>query len=111
MSYITDVLLITACGEDKAVASVNAWLKDHANGQQLTPADLGGGGGSKVISHGIYAAAFNYLDTGGLEDAIRDAPWRLRTNVAAYFDDESGQTYVMSPAQSERWMLWDANRA
>jgi hypothetical protein len=109
VSYITDVLLITSSSDGEAVATVNAWLAENADGQQLAPAELNGGGGFKVTSNAVYAAAFNYLDRCDLEDAIRAAPWHIPSDVVAYFDDESGETFVMSPAREGRWMLREAD--
>jgi hypothetical protein len=105
VSYITDVLLITSDGEHEAAAQVNAWLKENTSGQQLHLMDLSLAGGSKVMSHDVYAAGFNFLDVFGLADAIRSAPWQLRTYVLAYFRDESGLTFVMSPVKDDRWVL------
>jgi hypothetical protein len=105
VSYITDVLLITADGEHEAAAQVNQWLEKNADGQQLHLMDLSRSGGSKVMGHDLYAAGFNFLDVFGLAGAIRSAQWQLRTYVVAYFRDESGLIFVMSPAKGDRWTI------
>ena len=111
MSVITDVVIVTMHGEDEAVAHVNRWLKDNDPREpQLNrlDAEKSGAGGTKVSSTVLYAAAFNFLDVSGLEDAIRAAPWRCPSFVVAYFDDEHVPTFVMSPARPSRWTTREA---
>jgi hypothetical protein len=105
MSVITDVVIIASDGEDEALAYLNEWLAENdSRKQQLREISLGEGGGSKATSATTYAACFNHLDLGGLEEAITRAPWKLPGSVVAYFDYEMGSPYVISPKRSgERW--------
>lgn len=107
MSVITDVVIVTMHGEDEAIARVNDWLAQNDPRKprlNRLAAEEAGAGGTKVSSAVLYAAAFNYVDGSGLEDAIRAAPWRCPSFVVAYFDDEFTPTFVMSPARPGRWM-------
>ena len=105
MSSITDVLLVTGLDEDEAVAKVNAWLTENDyRKQQLRKINLDAAGGDKVICTDLWAAAFNYLDIGGLEDAIRAAPWELPHSVVAYFNFKTDAgTWVVAPTRPGRW--------
>lgn len=106
MSVITDALIVTMHGEDEAIAHVNRWLAENdPRKPQLSKLDAedAGAGGTKVSSMVLYAAAFNYVDLGGLEEAIRAAPWRCPSSVVAYFNDEHMPTFVMSPQRPGRW--------
>ena len=104
MSLITDVVIISGGDENEALAHLNQRLAGNdSRGQQLKEVSLEAGGGDKATSVTAYAACFNFLDISGLEDAISSAPWRLPSMVVAYFEPESGGTYVMSPARPGRW--------
>lgn len=108
MSLITDVVIVTIGGDDKAVATINEWLLENDQRKpQLLKLDAGkaGAGGTKASSLFLYAAAFNFVDVSGLEEAIRRAPWRCPSSIAAYFNGEMGSAYVMSPARAWSWKL------
>ena len=107
MSVITDVLIVTS-GEDEAIATVNRWLEENDPRKPQfgrLDAEKAGCGGTKASSMILYAACFNLVDIGGLEDAILRAPWRCPRSVAAYFNGESGPVYLVSPARAGRWKL------
>ena len=106
MSVITDALIVTMHGDDEAIAHVNLWLEQNDSRKPRfarLDAEKAGAGGTKVSSMVLYAAAFNKVDLGGLVGAIRAAPWRARSSVVAYFDDEFAPTFVMSPARPGEW--------
>lgn len=112
MSVITDVVIVTMHGEDEAIAHVNRWLAENDPRQpelNRLDAETAGAGGTKVSSAVLYAAAFNFVDGPGLEDAIRTAPWRCPSFVVAYFDHEFTPTFVMSPARPGHWMTTEAH--
>ncbi len=107
MSVITDVLIVTG-GEDEAVARVNRWLEDNDPRRPQfgrLDAEKAGCGGTKASGMVLYAACFNLVDVGGLEDVILSAPWRMPSSVAAYFNGETGPVYLVSPARAGRWKL------
>jgi hypothetical protein len=107
MSVITDVLIITG-GEDEAIATVNRWLEENDPRKPQfgrLDAEKAGCGGTKASGMILYAACFNLVDIGGLEDVILRAPWRCPSFVAAYFNGESGPACIVSPARAGRWKL------
>ena len=107
MSVITDVLIVTS-GEDEAIAAVNRWLEENDPRKPQfgrLDAERAGCGGTKASGMILYAACFNLVDVGGLEDAILRAPWRCPSFVAAYFSGETGPVYLVSPARAGRWKL------
>lgn len=104
MSVITDVVIIAGSGERDALAHLNRWLAENdTRSQQLCEISLKEGGGSKATSVTAYAACFNFLDIGGFTEAVRGAPWRMPSMAVAYFEPESGETFVMSPARPDEW--------
>jgi hypothetical protein len=105
VSFVTDVLITAITDESAAIAALNAWLREKPGiEQQLNEVSAEDAGGYKVPNLRLYAAAINYLDTEGLEDAIRKAPWRQPTSVIAYFERERQGAVVMSPARPDRWI-------
>ena len=107
MSVITDVLIVTS-GEDEAIAAVNRWLEENDPRKPQfgrLDAERAGCGGTKASGMILYAACFNLVDVGGLEDAILSAPWRAPGSVAAYFNGEFGPPCIVSPAKAGRWEL------
>jgi hypothetical protein len=110
VSYITDVVVISSKGEDEAIAFINKRLEEHdSRKQQIRPLDIDAGGGCKVPGIAIHAACFNYLPRAEFVEAVREAPWRVILSVAVYIDDESGDTYVFSPARSDEYMITEAD--
>lgn len=109
MSFLTDVAIVVLADEDEAIAHVNQRLASgDPHPQRLLKTDLekAGAGGCKATSLVVYAACFNYLDFGTLEDAIRSAPWRLPGSVIAYIDGEGfPSTFVLSPARPDCWKV------
>lgn len=107
MSYITDVLIVTAGGEgEEAIAYVNRWLIEQDSCRpQLRELATGEAGGCKAFSPRLWAGGLNYLDVYGLAEVISGAPWRIPGVVVAYFDPESGPAFVMSPARPGQWEI------
>jgi hypothetical protein len=74
MSYSTTAVLLALSSEGEAISQVNCWLKVSAQGQQLDPADLHGGGGFNFLGHSVWTADFDYLDLAGFLEAVSAAP-------------------------------------
>ncbi len=88
---LTHALLYTGLnGEADAVAHVNAALAKAEDGgrgdQAFNEIEMNEAGGRKFFTHGVYAAAFNYMPHQALRDALDAAPWRAPWDVVLIID-------------------------
>jgi hypothetical protein len=78
MSVTFEAMLMAATREADAMRELNLLLaaKDSARRQGFVEIDMSGAGGSKSFCSKIYAACFNHLAPGDVEECICAAPWR-----------------------------------
>ena len=83
MSVIFDAMLVAFMNEDDAIEALNKALdeKDTERHQSFERINMDGAGGSKFFTTYVYAAAFNHLAPGDVEECICAAPWRYPRSV------------------------------
>lgn len=77
MSSITEMVIVTAFGEEEAMARLNAWCVEHDTERHQTFERLNteAAGGFKVFTSNVWAMAGNYFPWFDLAKALPDFAW------------------------------------
>ena len=99
MSVVTNVILTCSLlDEDEdddsvpALASVQEFLGKNAFKDISSAA-----GGYKCLEHKVFVTAANVLDTEGLVEAVRHAPWRDRESVQLFVKEQDDEKFSEVP--------------
>jgi len=75
--------------DDHAVAKLNSWCDEHADGQRFEPIDMHGAGGHKVFTDAVFACAGNYFPVHELLKAFETFGWQLAERVVLVVREDS----------------------
>jgi hypothetical protein len=105
MSVITDMLVLTnAEPNSKPIVALNAWCKEHADGEvfQLIHADKAGGG--KVFTRRIYACAASHFPWRELVEAFPTFGWGpyVKEISALVLENENVERWIGIHADGRR---------
>jgi hypothetical protein len=83
VSVMFEAMLLPSLNEAGAVRELNRLLHiaDSARHQQFGEIDMRFAGGTKFFTRPVYAACFNHLTPGEVEECICAAPWRYPEHV------------------------------
>lgn len=96
MSFVTSVVVVSL-GEQDAIDYINRALRAVPGNRGQALAELNQGneaGGFNALGYDIYAAAFDYIDTGSLITALKSAPWRSPGMVTVHYCSDFGESAI-----------------
>jgi len=101
MSYVTDVVLLTAVGHDAGIRSVQKWLRSEGWGELKAVDEYCGG--NKAFQASLYAAAYNHFHENGFIEAVKNAPWDYYEGVMLLIqrENDDGFTVVYDGGRNE----------
>lgn len=91
MSQITHMLVTCSPMDTAAVDRMNAWCREHADGQIFQRIDMRGAGGKKVFYRAVFACAGNYFPYEKFQEAFTKFGWVMETGVALVVTPEDGE--------------------
>ena len=108
MSVVTSAVIVVEYAPSEVVprlTELRSWGRTEGYEQAFAEIDTSGCGGGKVLQSEVYAAGFNHIDPGELQDWFLDLPWGTVGAAVLIFDTEGdGRTVVCTPG----WERTDA---